>query len=350
MANYDDGNLQLHKEVKSQEIKATPEFATKQGMGEQFSVENMRPDPMYMEQKKTVQVEGEKQWVKDYLNNASNEWKTEFRFDYLPENSVLLDEYKGIINHELTANLRAEKSNDVKSRLYIKKNNAETLDENAKQWEVERLANLDNLNITHEEWDTKYRNALSYFDIKVSNNESLFDKLTDAIMQMNVDSLHLDSDAAISQNAQTLERLLGQITQYDKLIKTNPEFFGNMDEKLKKAVIKKIDVIRTVAEYYRVRKEIILDDYYKTHYNEELSMEIDTGNGDGEVSATEQRKQRELAEKMIESFVLGEKLLRINGKDLTGQGKNGEVMFKSSISQSLYSKYLALYSTKEKLS
>ncbi|MBO6215140.1 MAG: hypothetical protein J6N76_06345 [Lachnospiraceae bacterium] len=110
------------------------------------------------------------------------------------------------------------------------------------------------------------------------------DMMTDVIMKIDITSFDLSNDEAIARNAADLEKMACAVKSYTSLLTQNPDYLKNMlykttDEKKFGAknyggeIMKQLDRLTAVSNYYRLRKLVIEDDLYASLTNEEISME-----------------------------------------------------------------------------
>jgi hypothetical protein len=144
--------------------------------------------------------------------------------------------------------------------------------------------------------------------------QAALDMMLKTLLSEDVSDIRMDSDKAIAQNTKRLERLSGQIAAFDRLAEKHHYFetlnsrqFADTkkwdDEMYRDEALKKLDFLRTTANYYLIRKEIINDPIYKTHYNDELSMDF---------TATQDQGEQELAKKLLKAYVISGDLMKKN--------------------------------------
>ncbi len=135
-----------------------------------------------------------------------------------------------------------------------------------------------------------------------------------------------DLQKNLQKNAPRLESIVSCVGAYDRLIVNNPGYLDQMDPNVRKALLIRIDELRAVACYYLSRKDLLSDENYRAARDAELELELDDNSPD---------KQRVLAEKIFNSYVLGRNLVRVN----RGRGYNTgtiQMYIANKMSQELY--------------
>jgi len=84
---------------------------------------------------------------------------------------------------------------------------------------------------------------------------------------------NLKNAALIKKAEKDLELLTRQVEVFDRLSKENG-YLETLDERTRAEVEKKISQLRSIACYYQARKDVMLDSYYQSHLNEELTADI----------------------------------------------------------------------------
>ena len=125
--------------------------------------------------------------------------------------------------------------------------------------------------------------ALSFFmDADEMKNEkllSLYQKedKTDAlqlitwqILNTTIPTMDLSSEEGLLNHVHTLEKIKGMTISANKLMNDNPEFIDQMPEKVRKHYDSKLKEMREISKYYTLRVGILTDEYYRTHYDDEL--------------------------------------------------------------------------------
>ena len=148
-----------------------------------------------------------------------------------------------------------------------------------------------------------------------------------------LDKINLFDDESLSQNAPLLERLTSMTAIFNRMLNDNPGFMealkvqttahkriadanGNVIKEKEiqviaggitaEALTKQMERLQAVSDVYRVRKLIVTNQYYRTHYNSELSMNA---------SLNDSPEQKYLAKLLRTSFYLGKNLQKFGAPD-----------------------------------
>lgn len=132
-------------------------------------------------------------------------------------------------------------------------------------------------------------NAESVKEREKTREENLYpamDVLTDVIMKMDPGSFDVSSDMAISRNARELEKMSQVVKSYESLLDKNQDYLTHMlsknvsndsDVTFGDRILKKLEELSAISNYYKLRKIIMEDDLYVTLADEEISMEEEAG-------------------------------------------------------------------------
>jgi len=287
---------------------------------------------------------------------------------YAPDNETLGAKYRtGSFKDRLSKKERDERIKDPKSGLYQKAQNAALLEETIKDFEtasydaVNRAVTRQALRIDANEYQdlsafmlqgddaANFELATLYLgkSVKMQGDAlegqdvlKALDLMAEQLFLVDVESLRLDNDTELVKNAGKLEKITAQVSAFDRLMKKHG-YFKTLKPENQERLSDRLNALRSIAAYYQVRKEIITDETYKTHYNDELSM-----NKTGDITDA----QKNLAEKLLHSLVLGRTMMWANGikvgeKVFGGDGLN----FKDALMNTRYAKIRREYSESSKL-
>ena len=246
------------------------------------------------------------------------------KFDiHVPKMSVLFKEYKSSFTDRVTPQKRLEKIKNKRSRLFVKANNAETLAKKEQSYTSRnRECILQVISGMGEELDTEQTHALSAFmntekdgfkenkalvDSYLSDDKTAaLDTITKKLFSIDTSDLSFDDDTQIAEHAEKFEQIAGSISAYDRLLEDNPNYIEGLKGGVREALEKRCQELRTIACYYLSCKDLITDEFYRTHYNEEMSMDVD---------ASDPNKDHiRIVEKMSRCFVFGRDLIKLDPK------------------------------------
>ncbi len=340
-------DLQLQIEKKSVEINASQEMEANQ-QAEHINQQDIR----------RVKQQKENQMIK-LLSRSEVDISSNRLSVNIPSKTALNYSYGKKFSDRISSKQRVSKQKNKKSRLYAKIKTADLLNKNLDNGEdiYEKTNNyVKSMDVNISKHDF---NDLSHFIAYQSDeqNEDLLKtffggkdeqgnactdeyhakmaimKLADQILGINLKGISLNSDRDIAVNAATLERVSRQVAAFDS-IAYRYGFMKIIDKDVKEAIEMKLISLRAVCNYYIIRKDIIDDDEYKNHYDDELTMDISKATTKG---------QKALAKKLMQAFVIGKNMMRINGVDAKHikQMKNPE--FKDSAAAEQFKKIATDY-------
>ena len=138
------------------------------------------------------------------------------------------------------------------------------------------------------------------------------DLITEQLKNLDISGISLKNDDALVKNAKELEKITGMICAFDRLMGITPDYLEGLQDNDRAELADKCRALRSVAAFYVVRRRVITDAIYRKYKSEELSMEIQ----DRDLNTDEEKydKQCRLSKDMIFSWVLGQKLLKENGR------------------------------------
>ena len=297
-----------------------------------------------------------------------------YRMTMGPDSETLGKKYRRSFKERVSDRERAEKLRNPKSRLYQKAQNAKLLTDTVKAVETEAYDAL-NRSVTRQAFrvDKEDYHDLSMFMRKdqdeanrelvnlylgrsvkqVGNNlqgqdvSRALDHMAEQLFSIDISALDLSNDTALVRHADKLEKLAAQVSAFERMAAKH-HYTASLNKEQQKRLNERITALGSIAAYYQGRKEIITDETYKTHYNDELSIDpegIDTRNGT--VSADQQRA---LGEKLVKSLVLGRTMMRLNGIPV-GRGVFGgdSLTFRSERMNAYYTELCRTFLKKEQI-
>ena len=144
----------------------------------------------------------------------------------------------------------------------------------AKDLLAKSFENIDMTQVMTEAEEKKYTAVTEEPDTeeKMRENIAPLGDLTSELLNINYDGINFSSSAELLKHATTFERNQKLIEMAEKGYAANPGFLLSMSQKRQQEVKKVIRQGKAVSAYYRVKKMIYTNPYYRTHYNEEISM------------------------------------------------------------------------------
>ncbi len=234
----------------------------------------------------------------------------------ISKKTVLAGEFKSAFTSKVKDKDRLKKQENKRSRLFAKKNNAAALKGVDVKVKEEAFKKLENITGQKLDDNPDYYDAAAFMTENKFVNQNILSNLKDgknktaAIDHMwsvlsltNLKDIRLDNDKELAAHAGELEKLSRQIASFES-IANKYGYFNGLDEETRKAVQEKLDQLRSIACYYEIRKEVITDPYYMSHYNEELSMDF---------TAATTPEQKELAKKLTKAYLAGKAMMEKNG-------------------------------------
>ena len=319
----------------------------------------------YEKQKNEISAEVIEQFNLEHSEqNRSNALKEEIiksnrrssesrRLVYMPQKAALVPSFANSFKEKLNSESRARELTKKNGDLFQKRVNAEklkvarqtttrhNLSEMEKYMEIRKGKNSCKDNEVYRDlaqfigaYDSSLNDEdkiklLDYYlgvsqkkgpeDVEGKDTAKALDIMTRALFAINIPALRLDSDSVIANKAGTFESILGQVTAYENMLKRyehqdkdgkTVSYFDGIEAHMKNVIENHINKLRLISLYYITRRDIMLNNVYNTHRDDEITLNIDD-------NATSEQKN--LAQSIMESYVVGKKLMQIAGaseKDL----------------------------------
>ena len=237
-----------------------------------------------------------------------------------PEKSALTKEFGKTFKPRVSEKVRLEKQRNKRSRLYQKNNNLNLINDAENAVVTDSFDKLSEA-VSKEQvlCDSENLCDLSAFMTEDKNSnveltklflgsndkqegmdiQGAMDKMYEIIMSTNLGSIKLENDKEVARNAATLEKLSTQVMAFDRLNKQYG-YLKNFDENDQEKMQEKLEQVRSVVNYYQLRKDVITDKMYSTHYNDEISMDI---------TMAKTIEEQELAEKLLKAYTAGKYMM-----------------------------------------
>ena len=94
-----------------------------------------------------------------------------------------------------------------------------------------------------------------------------------SFMRLNLTDLHLRTDQDVAGSADRMEQIERQTEAITRLTDQHPESLKEMSPDAIKEFQAKLENATNISQYYRVRRQIITNAYYREHYNSEISYQ-----------------------------------------------------------------------------
>ena len=134
---------------------------------------------------------------------------------------------------------------------------------------------------------------------KAGGRAKIIRQVCEKLLNTNLPTEQLMNDEYLTQKAEIFENTERLLTVYAHMKEANPGLFASMDKDIVKDLNERVNRLGDITAFYKVRKLIINNPYYRTHYNEELSMNADE---------TDTPEKKLLAKLLRTSFYLGKNL------------------------------------------
>ena len=281
---------------------------------------------------------------KDFLKSSLNLKAVK----HFPEKTALTSDYGSKFSSRIKSDIkRIEKQRDTSSRLYRKKENARMIEASEKKIQEDafsRLSLVIDMDRTFSDKEDlcdlaafmdmekdKSKQIASLFTnedemIHGRNTQEALDQMLQVILSFNLEDIRLDNDAELAKNCSKLEGLTWKIAAFDRLSEKY-KYFDQLDADTQKQINNKLDSIRAISDYYIIRKDIITDPMYRSHYNDELSMDF---------TKAETPEQTKLAQKLLRAHIAGKNMMRKNGASAKLIKSKGEPKFQNKQTAKLY--------------
>lgn len=160
---------------------------------------------------------------------------------------------------------------------------------------------------------------------KENNALDIMTRVTQKLMSYDFVTPKLTDDAYIAKNVKVFDDMIRLLDIYHRLNEKFPNTIQKISNTVKNKLDEKVNRLEDIGNFYRIRKMIISNPYYRTHYNEELSY-------NAELKDSPEKKL--LAKQLRASYYLGKNLQKyaFHLNDLSGglegytnehrQGKN----------------------------
>ena len=246
---------------------------------------------------------------------------------HVPKEASFSSEFAGKFKARVSDRARLSKQSNKKSRLFQKIRNYEKI-ESIEDDVYEKSRDLMNGFISNDQIPAAPEEMMDIAAFMVEGHESsntailknylgngddregmdkqkAMDFMLGRLTSFRIESIDLANDTVLCQHADELQRVSMQLRAFESLAAKNG-YYAGLDDDTQHSIESKLDEIRSVVTYYEIRKDIIKDPLYKSHYNDELSMDF---------TATTDEGQKALAKKLLKAHLACMDMLRENGAD-----------------------------------
>ncbi len=107
---------------------------------------------------------------------------------------------------------------------------------------------------------------------KEAGRSKIMTDIASALLNTNLTGENMMDDSVLVQNAQKYEDTVRLLDVFKRMQKANPAYMETLRDEQKSRLNEQITRLGDITAFYKVRKLIIENPYYQTHYNEELSL------------------------------------------------------------------------------
>ena len=115
---------------------------------------------------------------------------------------------------------------------------------------------------------------LSYYKKGGNKRAEALLEMMRLFMKLDPDSIDVSSEKKIADNSDKLENLSEKLYAIHHLITLSPDIYKSFGEDFQDSFEERYAKAKTVVTYYRLKKEVMQNDYYRTHLNREICKEI----------------------------------------------------------------------------
>lgn len=183
----------------------------------------------------------------------------------------------------ISAGKRKSRQNWKHSALYQRRINAENVEANAASWRESReRVNAQNEQMFSACSKLDAQAFVQYMTEEAQQNQELKTSLAAhdylasgrqcvrRYMELPID-LDLQSDRSFSEQSGRMEEISGKTRALKHLLQRWPEIMEEMTEDEKTDLEAKLQVGEQLSGYYELRKKVVTNAYYRSHYNSEIS-------------------------------------------------------------------------------
>ena len=235
----------------------------------------------------------------DKLNDRINAGLAEFAPGLV--SSKFFDGYAGYSERKAYTQTRREKEMKTKGTdLFIKNSLADQMINSANRTKdrIARARRMISFNVRKGITDAQFKALSAFFSGNISDDsrlvrgmgtETIYRELTTGFLSMSAAGLDLSDDRSLSKNAERLEDISLKVQAMKTLMDLDPAFVkmlmdqtisssdGKEAESLYDRVMLQMDRMGRLSDHYRIRKLVMTDSYYLSHYNDEIGLKVGKG-------------------------------------------------------------------------
>ena len=147
--------------------------------------------------------------------------------------------------------------------------------------------------------DLKYLEGEQKIALIEKRQFDVMDELTEDLLKFDLSEINLSYDGCFATNGVIFEQMKKKIDAYGVILRGTGDYFKSRGTELKNKVEEKLRKMKLICEYYDIRKEIMQDPHYATHYNSELTMQA------GTVDEKLDPQKYALSKKLLKSYYIG---------------------------------------------
>ena len=123
--------------------------------------------------------------------------------------------------------------------------------------------------------DKEDRLLLTRFNSRNSVNKTrALTRMIRLFLKLDHESLNVTSEKQIAENAGKLENLSEKFFALQYLITVSPETYNALNAQFKDRFERQYEKAQRVVTFYRLKKQVMTNEYYRTHQNNEIGREI----------------------------------------------------------------------------
>ncbi|HAV01252.1 MAG TPA: hypothetical protein DCW47_08715 [Lachnospiraceae bacterium] len=115
---------------------------------------------------------------------------------------------------------------------------------------------------------------LSHYKKGGNNRAEALLEMMRLFMKLDPDSIDVSSEKKIADNSDKLENLSEKLYAIHHLITLSPDIYKSFGEDFQDTFEERYAKAKTVVTYYRLKKEVMQNNYYRTHLNREICKDI----------------------------------------------------------------------------